>query len=302
MVTRSVITIGNVSGYTAYTPPVEYDVAYLVIGGGGSGSRNAYDDGAGGGAGGYRSSWKEGRRGSANDRNLFHTLSGDNSAPEPHLTVKTGTTYTITVGAGGSNAESWRRAGDSAFGPIIANGGGGGGGHRSRGYDGGSGSGSGGYYASGDVTTGGYGTRGQGSNGGTKTNYPGGGGGGGAGVGGSGGSGNGRAGGNGLQSSITGSVTYRAGGGGGYDGGSGGAGGGGNANGGAGTVNTGGGGGGSKESIGTAGSGGSGIVIIRMKTANYSGTHTGSPTVTTSGSGDEQDTILTFTSSGSYTA
>jgi hypothetical protein len=35
-----------------------------------------------------------------------------------------------------------------------------------------------------------------------------------------------------------------------------------------------------------------------MATANYSGTTTGSPSVTTSGS----DTILTFTGSGSYTA
>jgi hypothetical protein len=35
-----------------------------------------------------------------------------------------------------------------------------------------------------------------------------------------------------------------------------------------------------------------------VPTANYSGVTTGSPTVTTSGS----NTILTFTSSGSYTA
>jgi len=45
------------------------------------------------------------------------------------------------------------------------------------------------------------------------------------------------------------------------------------------------------------GDGGSGVVILRMPTASYSGTTTGSPTVTTDGS----DTILTFTSSGSYT-
>jgi hypothetical protein len=47
-----------------------------------------------------------------------------------------------------------------------------------------------------------------------------------------------------------------------------------------------------------SGSGGSGVVILRMATANYSGTTTGSPTVTTSGS----DTILEFNASGSYTA
>jgi hypothetical protein len=37
---------------------------------------------------------------------------------------------------------------------------------------------------------------------------------------------------------------------------------------------------------------------LSIPSANYSGTTTGSPTVTTSGS----NTILTFTSSGTYTA
>jgi hypothetical protein len=37
---------------------------------------------------------------------------------------------------------------------------------------------------------------------------------------------------------------------------------------------------------------------LRMPTNRYSGTTTGSPTVTTSGS----NTILTYTSSGTYTA
>jgi hypothetical protein len=45
-------------------------------------------------------------------------------------------------------------------------------------------------------------------------------------------------------------------------------------------------------------SGGSGVVIISMRTIVYSGTTTGSPTVTTSGS----NTILTYNSSGTYTA
>jgi hypothetical protein len=40
------------------------------------------------------------------------------------------------------------------------------------------------------------------------------------------------------------------------------------------------------------------VVILRMPTASYSGTTTGSPTVATDGT----DTILTFTASGSYTA
>jgi len=47
------------------------------------------------------------------------------------------------------------------------------------------------------------------------------------------------------------------------------------------------------------GSGGSGVVILSVPTANYTGTVTGSPTVTTSGS----NTIIKWTSgSGTYTA
>ena len=40
------------------------------------------------------------------------------------------------------------------------------------------------------------------------------------------------------------------------------------------------------------------LSIIRMPTASYTGNTTGSPTVTTDGA----DTILTYTSSGTYTA
>ena len=57
-----------------------------------------------------------------------------------------------------------------------------------------------------------------------------------------------------------------------------------------------GGGGGGVGSIG--GAGGSGVVIMSILTAAYTGTTTGSPTVTTSG----LYTILKFTNSGSYTA
>ena len=65
-------------------------------------------------------------------------------------------------------------------------------------------------------------------------------------------------------------------------------------------VVTGGGGGGSyvTSAGGAGGVGGSGVVIISVPTANYTGTVTGSPTVTTSGS----NTIIKFTSSGTYTA
>ena len=57
------------------------------------------------------------------------------------------------------------------------------------------------------------------------------------------------------------------------------------------------GGGGGGMSV-TGGAGGSGVVILSIPTADYSGTTTGSPTVTTSGA----NTILQFNSSGSYTA
>jgi hypothetical protein len=65
--------------------------------------------------------------------------------------------------------------------------------------------------------------------------------------------------------------------------------------------NSGGGGGGQRDAGHAgddSGAGGSGVVILRMLTADYSGTTTGSPSVLTSGS----DTILIFKGSGSYTA
>ena len=67
------------------------------------------------------------------------------------------------------------------------------------------------------------------------------------------------------------------------------------------TANTGGGGGGGFYSVGDtrdATAGASGLVILRMPTASYTGTTTGSPSVSTDGT----DTVLTYTSSGSYTA
>lgn len=116
------------------------------------------------------------------------------------------------------------------------------------------------------------------------------------------GSGNG---GSGVESLITGVATRWAGGGGGGGQGPGGSGvdGGGNgANqaGGVGgvptnaTPNSGGGGGG--EIYGGA-QGGSGCIILKMPTVNYTGTHTGSPTISTTGS----FTVLKYTGSGTYT-
>jgi len=254
---------------TAYS----YSADYLVIAGGGNGG-NFTSGGAGG------------------------MLTGTQ-------TLTPGTVYTATVGAGGGNNSTITA---TSFTTITAIGGG------NSGGNGGSGGGSS------NNNSGGTGTAGQGNNGGMGVTdgltYNSGGGGGGAGSAGgnstgpAGHSGNG---GSGLASSITGSsVTYAGGGGGGADSraaitagaaGSGGGGAGGSAggNGGNGTANTGGGAGGAGyngSSFGTGGTGGSGVIILSVPTANYTGTVTGSPTVTTSGS----NTIIKFTSTGTYTA
>ena len=64
-----------------------------------------------------------------------------------------------------------------------------------------------------------------------------------------------------------------------------------------GTTNTGSGGGAQTNGGSTiSGAGGSGIVVLRMNTSDYSGTTTGSPTVTTVGT----ETVLTYTGSGTY--
>ena len=100
-------------------------------------------------------------------------------------------------------------------------------------------------------------------------------------------------GGAGADSRVTFNAPGEGGAGGGGQGGSGGA----NQPGNAGSSNTGGGGGAGTQGGGDGANGGSGRVILRMPTSKYSGTTSGSPSVTTSGS----DTILSYTSSGSYT-
>lgn len=255
-----------------------YSVEFLLVAGGGGGGAQV---GGGGGAGGR----------------LTNSYS-----------VSNGTTYTITVGAGGANVNGNNQTAgsgnnSSVFG-YTATGGGRGGTY--NGPASGASGGSGGGASTGG--SGGAGTAGQGSNGGGNDGSVGGGGGGGAGGVGTGGSGSvGGAGGVGATSNITGSSVYYAGGGGGAGnsgiaaGGNGGGGAGGSnspaTSGTSGTANTGGGGGGARDYY-PSGSGGSGVVILRMLTSNYSGTTTGSPTVTTDGS----YTVVKFTASGSYTA
>ena len=260
-------------------------VDYLVVAGGGGGS-----DYGGGGAGGYL------------------TASGSAALP--------GTTYTVTVGAGGTGAAYGTAGDNSVFGAITATGGGRGGkANAGAGTNGGSGGGGG--YNSGAGGKGIYpgstyidGPR-QGYDGGVGAAgvgpYMAGGGGGAGAVGGNGISTKGGDGGVGLSSSITGTSTFYAGGGGGggFQGspaasggnGGGGAGGIGSAGDFDGTVNTGGGGGGRGTTDGAGGTGGSGVVILRfLSTVTPAGT-TGSPTITTDGS----YSVYKFTASGSIT-
>jgi len=284
----------------SFIPNSGYNIEYLIVGGGAGGGTTVYDDAGGGGAGGYRSS-------------IVGNPSANYAPPEPPLLAVVGKTYAVTVGAGGNQLGSGN---NSSFGTIVSEGGGRAGNHRNRGHPGGSGGGGSGYYTAGDNVEGGVGYYGQGNNGGTVTNYSAAGGGGGAGAPGEGGSGSSKAGGAGVWSVVesginlhigsqTGNRVYRAGGGGAYGGGAGGLGGGGRGwstsqTPTAGAVNTGGGGGGNKENHANSATvgGGSGIVILKVPTSNYTGTTTGSPTVTTVGSYK----IIKFTSSGSYTA
>lgn len=282
----------------------------LVVGGGGGGGggnrgNNNYSGCGGGGAGGYRTG---------------------------NYSMASTRTYTVTIGSGGSggpggnsSATSGSNSEISAPGvtTITSAGGGYGGRETEPGNSGGSGGGGGARNGEGPGQgSGGSGNSpsvspSQGSSGGGGANDKTGGGGGGASQSGQAGGGtnsSGAPGGNGTANNITGSsVTYAGGGGGGIHGpsgnntqGPGGTGGGGTGgrhngpqDGTAGTANLGGGGGGSgpaNTGQGAGGGGGSGVVILKVPTAVYSGTTTGSPTVTTSGT----DTIIKFTGSGSY--
>jgi hypothetical protein len=271
--------------------PQTVNAEYLVVAGGGSGGLS---NSGGGGAGGLLTNYG----GTA-------------------ISLTIGSTYTATVGGGGATVTTGSTQGNDGSDSVLSGtgistvtsigggGGGTGGGAGASGRSGGSGGGTG------YTGTGGSGTVGQGNDGGSSSSgtpeYGGGGGGGAGAVGSAGTSNSGGNGGNGLSNSITGSATTYAGGGGGStdlnngSAGSGGTGGGGNGTKddsvGNGTDGLGGGGGG-RHANGNSGAGGSGVVILRVPTADYSGTTTGSPTVTTDGT----DTIIKFTGSGSYTA
>jgi hypothetical protein len=261
----------NIPSYA--TPAVEY----LVV--------------AGGGGGGYISA--------AGAGGLLQGISN----------VPSGTSLTVTVGAGGSGGTgggTGTQGQNSVFGSIAAIGGG-------YGVNNGGNGGSGGSGASNGVNNLGLigqGVFGQGNAGGLSLNtggsYYGGGGGGAGTVGLSATTSNCGNGGAGIASAISGTVTAYAGGGGGGNafganngsGGIGGGGAGGATNGTAGTANTGGGGGASSYngSFWNGGAGGSGIVIISYPdTYNAPSALTGTYTASTSGSGS-----LSFSGTGQY--
>ena len=274
-------------------PSIEADI--LIIGAGG-GAGTTGGEGGGGGAGGFQ------------EYNSAYLVKGK--------------VYTVTVGGGGAGTGSYttrasRGAPSSIKGANLqcmpSAGGGPGATYPAqtptgKGYgiggDGASGGGGGGNYNANSerpMHYGGKGIGGQGTDGGDGMMaggaYGGGGGGGAGQAGGSGNNSNGNAGngGNGLQSDITGTNTFYAGGGAGNStatDANGGQGGGGNTDN-SGTANTGGGAG-----AGNTKNGGSGVVIIRVLTTDYSGTTSGSPTVTTDGS----HKVIKFTGSGTYTA
>ena len=270
-------------GAVANETPQTVTIDYLVIGGGGGGGSE--DSGywaAGGGAGGYRNSFNS-------------EASGGGGSSETALTLNPGITLTATIGTGGAKGANGGNNGTVGVNTtligtgvsITSNGGGYGGGGGSGGNAGGAGgSGGGGADGTGGSAAGGAGTTNQGFAGGSASGNTGGSGGG-AGGAGQNGSDSNLAGGIGLASSITGSSVTR------------GVGGIGAISGSAGTTspNTGKGGAGDAEGSGRQCEGSSGVVILRVPDAQYTGTVTGSPTVATGVSGN---TVITFTGTGTY--
>ena len=313
--------LGFGAGSGGFGAPVSMD--FLVIGGGGNGGSKGGVAAAGGGAGGYRNSFgsENSGRNSPTESNIepqageelvitigaggttsYPSSTSDLGGDDSSIVGQTGVNIT-SLGGGRGYGTTWPSpqtttqaqnggSGGGAFSPGQDSSQGAGEGNATQGFDGGEQPRSNGLY---------YSNAGGGGAGGTAPvgSYP-------------------SDGGVGLVSAITASSIIRAGGGGGgkykapsnpNNAGSGGGGNGGHGNppqgitqAASGSANTGGAGGGSgggdpgpyDASRWQGGNGGSGVVIIRLPTASYSGTTTGSPTVSTSGT----DTILQFTGSG----
>ncbi len=304
-------TSANESGktylYMAFRDNYEYastgTMAFMLIAGGGGGGVGTGTNtgityvGCGGGAGGFRGSGK---------------VTGGGCSPQTDVSLAAGT-YTVTIGAGGSPGVSGSTS--SIAGPsltTITTTGGGRGASNAYQPEGGGSAGGRSTHASANQSA--VACEGFPALEGSQVSWQ-------AGGGGAGGAqttiGSNNASGIGVESAMTGTATYYAGGGapGGFnttsrpqpqEGG----GGQGQLMGETavdtpsiitGNINTGAGGGGGSNNTNTGakgggGSGGSGFAVLRLKTAEYSGTVTGSPTVTTSG----DETIIQFTGSGTY--
>jgi len=300
-------------GFTAAgITPVDFD--YLVVAGGGGGFSGL---GGGGGAGGFRTSFPGGTKTTINQKITTITVgAGGASSPQPspgaafiagHGENSSIGSNIISAGGGVMNtAQAYGPPGASPDNASVRDGGSGAGqSHQqtdytglgnvppvspSQGNPGGPGGGS--FGSSGGGGAGGAGVNGEGSSPNPSNSGPGG---------------------PGVSNSISGSpVTYAGGGGGGgyvQSAGSGGPGGGGAggpynggnvSNGTAGTANTGGGGGAPGPGGNTDQAGGSGIIFLRVPTANAPVSLAVSPgtnTITTDGS----DKVLTFTVSGTLT-
>jgi hypothetical protein len=251
--------------------PVTISADLLLVGGGGGGGY--YVNGGGGG--------------------------GDVN-PQTGVSLTLGTSYTLSVGAGGAggNNSAAQNGDNSTFGSYTAYGGGKGSSYNGTYLAAGSGGSGGGGGSNGSAgAAAGSGTNVKAGGAGHAAYYAGGGGGGAGTAGGASTPTVGGLGGNGITSSITGVSTYYGGGGGGsgypYNspptaGGSGGLGGGGNGQsadytpGTAGTANTGGGGGGGGGAA-AGGAGGSGVVICRYLASAAAATATGTYTTSSDG-------------------
>lgn len=280
---------GSESAGVAFTTLSFVNIDFLVLAGGGGGGANYA---GGGGAGGLRSSVSS---------------TGGGASAEASLSLTRGTSYTVTVGAGGANNSGGYSGSDgnnSVFHTITSNRGGGG--RRGGTTANVKGCGAGGSNDMASPYAGEPGTTGQGYAGGSGYilgGSSGGGGGGGTGnVGNNGGYQVGGNGGAGTANSITGSSVTRGGGGGGStyfatphssSGGSGGGGGGSNGNGTSGSGNLGGGGGACGRPDYVSGAGGSGVVILRWSTGST--TITVGAGLTSSQTTSGAYTIRTFT-------
>ena len=99
---------------TAGTPSADFNADFLVIAGGAAGGGNY---GGGGGAGGLRTS--------------YGSTSGGGASNESQLGLAFSTSYTVTIGAGGtavsnSTTNNGGNGGDSVFASVTSVGGGGG--------------------------------------------------------------------------------------------------------------------------------------------------------------------------------